>query len=73
VGRKSNVSVPENCVAYESNPKGMKLEARNLSFSYDKDIPVLKNISFMVEAGQIVSLVGFNGSGEVKFDPIVHS
>lgn len=40
------------------------IEVENLSFSYEKDVPVLKNISFSVEKGEYVTLIGHNGSGK---------
>ncbi len=39
------------------------LEIRELSFAYKKD-PVLKNISFSVEEGQFIGLLGPNGGGK---------
>lgn len=42
-----------------------RIEVRNLSFSYpDTDKQVLKDISFSVEPGQMVALVGRSGSGK---------
>ena len=63
---KSKVSGPENPAPYKSDSRGMKLELRDVSFRYKKDSPpVLKDVSFTVEAGQMVSIVGYNGSGTV--------
>jgi len=39
------------------------LEIRGLSFAYKKE-PVLKNISFSVEEGQFIGLLGPNGGGK---------
>lgn len=39
------------------------LKVDNLSFSYDKNV-VLDNISFEVEKGEYISLMGHNGSGK---------
>lgn len=41
-----------------------KIEFRNVTFSYDGKHPVLKNISFTVNAGETIALVGQTGSGK---------
>ncbi|WP_203332965.1 ABC transporter ATP-binding protein [Planococcus beigongshangi] len=41
-----------------------RIEFRNVSFSYDGQADVLKNISFTAEPGQTVALVGHTGSGK---------
>ena len=41
-----------------------KIEFRNVSFSFDKNKPVLKNINFVIEPGDIVGIVGTTGSGK---------
>jgi len=40
------------------------VEFRNVTFSYRKGVPVLKNVSFSVEPGQVVALVGPTGAGK---------
>ena len=37
---------------------------QNLSFSYRKDYPVIKNVSLDIEQGDYVSIVGHNGCGK---------
>ncbi|MER2064249.1 MAG: ABC transporter ATP-binding protein, partial [Alkalibacterium sp.] len=41
-----------------------KIEFKNVSFSYDGENDVLKNISFTVNPGETVALVGHTGSGK---------
>ncbi|UEX91114.1 ABC transporter ATP-binding protein/permease [Staphylococcus ratti] len=41
-----------------------RIEFRNVSFSYDGERDVLKDISFTAEPGQTVALVGHTGSGK---------
>ena len=41
-----------------------KIEVKNLSFSYNKETPLLKNISFSIHEGSYVSIIGHNGSGK---------
>jgi subfamily B ATP-binding cassette protein MsbA len=40
-----------------------RIEFKNVSFNYD-DKPVLKNISFVIEKGKTVALVGSSGAGK---------
>lgn len=41
-----------------------KIEFKNVTFSYDGEQDVLKNISFTALPGQTVALVGHTGSGK---------
>lgn len=41
-----------------------KIEFKNITFSYDDENDVLKNISFTVNPGETVALVGHTGSGK---------
>lgn len=44
--------------------KACRVEFKNVSFSYNKKVPVLKNISFKVSSGEKLAIVGENGAGK---------
>lgn len=45
------------------NPQG-KVEFKNVSFSYNTGSPVLKNINFKADSGEVIALVGETGAGK---------
>ena len=48
-----------------------KLDFKNVSFSYDKNNKILKDINFSVEPGQMVAIVGRNGAGKTTLVNLV--
>jgi ATP-binding cassette subfamily B protein len=48
------------------------VEFDHVSFGYRKDIPVLKNVSFRVNPGETVAVVGPTGSGKSSCMALVH-
>lgn len=59
---KEEPSDIENAIELE-NPKG-EVAFENVSFSYNKVNPILKNVSFKVKSGEVVALVGETGAGK---------
>ena len=41
-----------------------RIEFKNVTFGYDPYTPILKDVSFVIEAGQMVGIVGKSGSGK---------
>ena len=42
----------------------MELKAENISFSYHKKKPILKDVSLSLNSNQIIGLIGDSGSGK---------
>ncbi len=47
------------------------IEFKNLNFSYSKDKPVLKDLSFRIEKGERVAIVGHTGAGKTTIASIL--
>lgn len=50
-------------ITFGNNIRGL-LEFRNINFSYDTNLNVLKNVNFKVEPGTVLGIIGENGSGK---------
>jgi ATP-binding cassette subfamily B protein len=48
------------------------LELRNVTFGYYKDQPILKEVSFKVQPGETVALVGPTGSGKTSITALLN-
>jgi subfamily B ATP-binding cassette protein MsbA len=48
-----------------------EVEFENVSFAYRAGTPVLKNISFRVEPGQVIALVGLTGAGKTTLISLI--
>jgi ATP-binding cassette subfamily B protein len=60
----ANVTVQESTDAVMLPRFDGAIEFRNVVFGYDPFLPVLKGISFKIEPGQFVGIVGKSGSGK---------
>lgn len=47
------------------------LEVRDLSFSYREDVKTLRDISFSIQKGEMVSIVGKNGAGKSTLSRLI--
>ncbi|MFH1561262.1 MAG: ABC transporter ATP-binding protein [Patescibacteria group bacterium] len=62
---KNRVKLADKTKIPESQTLAPKIEFRNVSFRYREDLPdVLSNVSFIIEPGENVALVGENGAGK---------
>jgi ATP-binding cassette subfamily B protein len=43
-----------------------EIEFENVSFCYEPDVPILRDVSFRIEAGQVAALVGPTGAGKTS-------
>lgn len=46
-------------------------EFKNVTFGYDPEKPVLKDVSFKIKKGENVALVGYNGSGKTTLTSLM--
>ena len=60
----ADVMIPERPAPLDPPPFKGAITFEHVSFSYDSKTPVLKDISFSVEPGQMVGIVGPTGSGK---------
>ncbi len=60
-----------DAVALSADMEG-SVEFRKVTFGYRKDQPVLRNVSFRVNPGEIVALVGPTGSGKSSCMALAH-
>lgn len=61
--REDREPLAENAAPPVNDLQG-EIVFENVSFEYDPHLPVLKNISFTVKAGQVIALMGATGSGK---------
>ena len=61
----THTEVKERPNARQLPPLRSTVEFRNVAFEYDDaDIPILRDVSFSVSAGQMVAIVGLSGAGK---------
>jgi ABC-type multidrug transport system, ATPase and permease components len=63
-GAESQTAPGSTLPAPGSRLTGVDLEFRNVTFAYEPDTPVLRDVSFRAAPGQTIALVGHTGSGK---------
>ncbi|EPB9414802.1 ABC transporter ATP-binding protein, partial [Clostridium perfringens] len=58
---------------YYFNKIDFGINFSNVSFSYDKDKPILKNLNFSIKPGEIIGLIGPSGQGKTTLIKILLS
>jgi ABC-type multidrug transport system fused ATPase/permease subunit len=61
---ETDMILPEHPDAIDAVSLKGAIVFENVAFGYNKDAPVLKNVSFGIEPGQLVGIVGPTGSGK---------
>ncbi|MDR3660007.1 MAG: ABC transporter ATP-binding protein [Mycobacterium sp.] len=60
----ADVTIPERPAPIDPPPFKGAIAFEHVSFRYDPKVPVLRDISFTIEPGQLVGIVGPTGSGK---------
>jgi ATP-binding cassette subfamily B protein len=61
---EKNFAIPRSKNSFGREPGFGKIEFRNVTFGYEKGVPILAGISFTAEAGRSLALVGHTGAGK---------
>jgi subfamily B ATP-binding cassette protein MsbA len=56
--------IPEKPEGLEPDALHGEIELRNVAFAYDSDAPILTDVSFRIQSGEFVGIVGPTGSGK---------
>jgi ATP-binding cassette subfamily B protein len=69
IKRENNLD--QNVTGY-TGPMLGRIQFNNVSFSYDGGPPILENLSFTVEPGQTVAIVGQTGAGKTSIIKLIN-
>lgn len=68
---KAEAEIDENASGYSAPIKG-EITFENVSFTFEDGKPVLSNLSFTVQPGQTVAIVGQTGSGKSTLTDLIN-
>lgn len=57
---------------YSQQPQGASISLNNVTFSYNKKRPALRNVSLDLPAGTVTALVGPSGAGKTTLARLIH-
>ena len=66
------IDVDDKPDAHELDDIDGKIEFQDVTFGYEKDRPILRNVTFTVNPGETVALVGPTGSGKTSITALAH-
>lgn len=69
INRRSDLD--QNAVGHQGRAHG-EIEFRNVGFAYQDGSPRLKNVSFRVQPGQTVAIVGQTGAGKTSLAKLIN-
>jgi len=58
------IEIPENREATDLKTVRGEIEFRSVTFGYSRHTPIIKNMSFRIEAGSTIGVIGRSGSGK---------
>ncbi len=67
----TETDLDENEAGHNVPIKG-KVTFENVRFGYDKEVPILKNISFSAKSGETIAIVGQTGSGKTTLTRLIN-
>jgi ABC-type multidrug transport system fused ATPase/permease subunit len=70
---EADTVIPEGPSARNPEKLRGEIEFEHVAFSYDSDSPVLKDVNFHIQPGQMVGVVGPTGGGKSTIVSLIHA